>query len=136
MLTLARISPRNIYLKLFGGAHFHWRSLKACNIAKRTCLNNVWTAIFPWSYCSVKLQILHLLWARSYKTVQCKFTLKHQKQPLEVFCKKKCSKKFFKVYRKTLVPDAQMHLAQVFSSEFCEISKDAVFVEHLLRTTS
>ena len=37
-LTLSRISPRNIYLNLFGGAHFNWRSLKACNIAKKICL--------------------------------------------------------------------------------------------------
>ena len=44
MLKLARISPKNIYLNLILEAHFHWRSLKACNIAKRNlfelCLND------------------------------------------------------------------------------------------------
>ena len=69
MLTLARISPRNIYVSLLVGAHFHWRSLKDCNIAKRTCLNYVWTAIFPWSYCSRKLQMLRLIRAKSSKTI-------------------------------------------------------------------
>ena len=50
-MILGRTSPRNIYLNLFDGAHFHWKSLKAWHIAKRTCLTYVWTAIFPWSYC-------------------------------------------------------------------------------------
>ena len=76
ILTLARISPRNIYLNLFGGAHFPWRSLKTCNIAKRTCLSHVWMAIFPWSYCTRKVQILCQFRARSSKTVECRFTLK------------------------------------------------------------
>ena len=107
MLTLARISPRNNHLKLFGGAHFHWRSLKVCNLAKRTCLNYVWTVIFPWSYCSLKLQIL-ILWARIYKTVDCRFTLKRQKQSSEVFYKKRCSKKLCKIYRKA--PSARASL--------------------------
>ena len=95
MLTLARISPRNIYLNLFGEAHFHWRSLKACNIAKRTCSSYIWTVIFPWSYCSLKLQILRLFtqynfryYSRSSKTIECRFTLKRQNQQPEVFCKK------------------------------------------------
>ena len=48
-LTLARICLRNIYLNLFGGAHFYWRSLKTCNITKKTCLNYVQTVIFPWN---------------------------------------------------------------------------------------
>ena len=87
MLTIARISPRNIYLNSFGGAHFQWRSPKARNIAKRTCLNYVWTAIFLWSYFSLKLEILCLFRARCSKTVECRFTLKRQKQPPEVFCK-------------------------------------------------
>ena len=82
ILTLARISPSNIYLNLFGRAHFHWRSLEACNIAKRTCLSYVWTAIILWSYCSLfksvhcKLQVLHLFQARNSKTIDCRFTLK------------------------------------------------------------
>ena len=87
-LSLPRICSRNIYLNLFGGAHFHWRSLKACNIAKKTCLNYVWTVIFPWSFCSLKLQILRLFRARSSKTMCCRFTLKRQKQPPEMFFEK------------------------------------------------
>ena len=139
MLTLARISPRNIYLNLFGRAHFHWRSLKACNIAKKTCLNYVWTVIFPWSFCSLKLQILRLFRARSSKTVKCRFTLKCQKQLPEVFCKKRCSEKFRKIHRKTHVPEPLFKketLAQVFSFEFCKIPKKAFFTEHLLTTAS
>ena len=69
-MTLARISPRNIYLNLFGRAHFYWRSLKACNIAKRTCLIYVWTATFPWSYCSLKIHIVSPFRARSSKTIE------------------------------------------------------------------
>ena len=129
MLTLARISPISIHLKLFGGAHLHWRSLKSCNIAKRTCLNYVWTAMFPWSYCSLKFQVLRLLRARSYKIVEYRLTLKRPNQPSKVFCKKRCSKKFCKIHRKTPVPEP---LAEVFSCEFCEISKDAFFTELLL----
>ena len=72
------ISPRNIYLNLFGGAHCHWRSLKPCNVSKRTCLSYAWTAIFPWGYCSHKLQIFRLFQERSSKTIECRFTLKHQ----------------------------------------------------------
>ena len=83
-LTLARIAPRNIYLNLFSGAHFLWRSVKACNIAKATCLK----AIFPWSYCSLKPQILRLFRAISSKTIDCRFTLKRQKQPPEMFFQK------------------------------------------------
>ena len=51
-----------------------------------------------------------------------------QKQPLEVFCKKRCLHKFRKIYRKASVPKslflikmAQVALAQVFSREFCQI---------------
>ena len=35
-LTPARTSPRNVYLNLFGGAHFQ---VENCNIAKKTCLS-------------------------------------------------------------------------------------------------
>ena len=121
MLTLARISPRNIYLNLFGGAHFHWRSLKACNIAKRTCLNYVWTAIFPWSYCSLKLQILRLFRARSSKTVKCRFTLKPQNQPRRCYVRKGVVRHFVKFTEKHLRQSLFLKnetLAQVFSCEF------------------
>ena len=137
MLTLSRISPRNIHLNLFIGAHFHWRSLKACNIAKRTCMNYVWTAIIPWSYCSLKLQILRFrycdvelevlkLWSvdshwnarRSHRRCSirkrvlrncAKFTGKHLYQSL-----------FFK----------KETLARVFSCEFREISKNSFSTEY------
>ena len=39
-------------------------------------------------FCSLKLQIMRLFRARSSKTIECRFTLKRQKQPPEVFCKK------------------------------------------------
>ena len=49
-----------------------------------------------------------------------------QKQPPEVFYKKKYSWKFYKIHRKTPVPECikKETLAQVFSREFCEISKN------------
>ena len=131
-MTLARIPSRNIYLKLIGRAHFHWRSLKAWNIAKRTCLNYAWTAIFPWSYCSLKLQILRLFRARTSKTVECRLTLKRQKQPPEVLCKKGCSytnvTKFTgKHMCQSLVfkKEKKKTVAQAFSCEFSKIFKDA-----------
>ena len=139
MLTLARICPRNIYLNLFGGAHFHWRSLKACNIAKRTCLNYVWTAIFPWSYFSLKLQILRLFRARSFKTAECRFTLKRQKQPSECSVKKGVLRNFAKFTGKHLCQSFffwKESVAQVFSCEFNRISKNAFFTEYLLTNAS
>ena len=81
-----------------------------------------------------------------------------QKQPPEVFCKKICSWKFHKIHRKTPVPEAFFNkaaglrpvtllkkrlwpqacnfikkeiLVQVFSCEFCEISKSTFFGEHI-----
>ena len=56
-----------------------------------------------------------------------------QKQPAEVFRKKRCSLKFRKIHRKTSVPESAAEackfikketLAQVFSWEFCEISNN------------
>ena len=98
-----------------------------------------WTAVFAWSYCSLKLQILRLFRARSSKTVKCRFTLKCQKQLPEVFCKKRCSEKFRKIHRKTHVPEPffkKETLEQVFSCEFCKISKNTCFREHLQTTAS
>ena len=128
ILTLARISLRNIYLNLFGGAYFHWRSLKACNIATRTSLNYVWTAIFPWSHCSLKLQILRLFRAGSSKTVKSRFSVR--KDVLGNFTKftgKHVYQWFF--FKKET-------LGQVPSCEFCKISKKCSFTEHLLTTAS
>ena len=71
ILTLRRISPRYLYLSHFGRAYFHWsRSLKACNIAKRTCLSCVWMAIFPKSYLKFK-ELLDI-----QVTIKWKFTPK------------------------------------------------------------
>ena len=64
-----------------------------------------------------------------------------QKQPPDVFYIKICSHKFFKIHRKTPVPESFLiklniffkkeTLAQVFSCEFCEISKNTFFTKHL-----
>ena len=61
-----------------------------------------------------------------------------QKQPPEVFYEKRCSQKFHKIHRKASVPESQAcnfikkeTLAKVFSCEFCEISKNTFFTEHL-----
>ena len=56
-----------------------------------------------------------------------------QKQLPKVFCKKKCSQKFRKIHWKTPVPEFKL---QVFSSEFCEFSKNTFFTEHLRATAS
>ena len=42
----------------------------------------------------------------------------------EVFCKEGVLKNFAKIHRKTPVPET---MAQVFSCEFCEISKNTFF---------
>ena len=68
-----------------------------------------------------------------------------QKQPPEALCKKMCSWKFHKIHLKTPVPTLLKKrlwpqacnfiknetLVQVISSEFCEISKDTFFTEHI-----
>ena len=134
MLTLARISLRNIYLNLFGGAHFHWRSLKACNIAKRTSLNYVWTAIFPWL--SLKLQIFRRFRIRSSK-IDSLWNAKSSHRRCSV--RKGILRKFAKFTGKHL---CQSHFfkketpAQVFSYEFCKIRQNVFFTENLLTTDS
>ena len=65
--------------------------------------------------------------------------LRSKKQPPEVLCKKRCSQKFRKIHRKTLKACnfiKKETLAQVFSCQFCEISKNIFFTEHLWATTS
>ena len=47
-----------------------------------------------------------------------------------MFCKKRCSWKFNKIHRKTPVSES------LFSCEFCKISKNTLFTEHLWETTS
>ena len=74
-----------------------------------------------------------------------------EKQPLEVLCKKRCSEKFRKNHRKTPVPESFFNnelqalgcnfnkketLEQVFSCEYCEISKNTFFTKHLRATNS
>ena len=79
-------------------------------------------------------------------------SLTQQKQPSGMFNKKRSSSKFRKIYRKTtLVPESLFQkscrpkaynfiekatLAQVFSCEFCKISRNTSFTEHLRVTAS
>ena len=60
----------------------------------------------------------------------------------EVFCKKRCSKKFRKLHRKTPVLKSLLKAfrtktllketpAQMFSSEYCKIFKNTYFEQHL-----
>ena len=55
---------------------------------------------------------------------------KKQKQQREVFCKKRCSKKFRKIQ------NTKEFLAQMFSGQFCETSKNTFFIAHLRTTAS
>ena len=64
-----------------------------------------------------------------------------QKQPLEVFCKKRCSWKFWKIHRKRPVSESlfiimlQVPSTGIFN-EFREIFKNTFFTEHLWSTAS
>ena len=56
-----------------------------------------------------------------------------------MFFKKRCSKKFSKIHRKTPVPEfllKQETLGLVFSCEFYEIAEKTFFTEHIWATTS
>ena len=80
---------------------------------------------------------MRLFRATSSKTIEFRFTLKRQKHPPEVFCKKGSCEKFRKVHSKTPVPESLFRketLAQAFSAEFCKISKNVFFTEQLLTT--
>ena len=82
----------------------------------------------PWKSCSEStLRILFKFIESSHYYLLIKVTFYHEKQPPEVFCKKTCSQEFRKIHKKTLVPT----LAQVFSCEFCEISKNTFLAEHV-----
>ena len=63
-----------------------------------------------------------------------------QKQPPEMFCKKGVLRDFAKFTGNNLCQACNFikkeTLAQVFSSEFCEISKNTFFTEHLWATAS
>ena len=138
-MTLVGICPRNIYLNLFGGAHFHLRSLKACNIAKKL----VWTRFerlyfhegfvhLNFRYCAcfeqevLKLESVDSLW--NVRSSQRRYSVR--KKVLKTFTKSTgkhlCQSHFFK----------KETLAQAFSSEFCEIPKNAFSTEQLLTTAS
>ena len=54
-----------------------------------------------------------------------------QEQSPEMFCKKRCSEKFRKIHMPQPATLLKKRLAQVFSFEFCEISKNTFFTEHL-----
>ena len=87
----------------------------------------------------------------SYEIVALLKRLCCKKQQPEVFYKKKCSLKFSKIRKKLPVKESlffincrpevgnfikKANLAQAFSSEFCEISKNTFFTEHLWATPS
>ena len=61
----------------------------------------------------------------------------HRNSRSEVFCEKRCSWKFRNIHRKTPALDfyfnkvAGLQTSQVFSCEYCEISKNTYFEEHL-----
>ena len=66
------------------------------------------------------------------------FSLDYQKQPPEVFCKKDVLRNFTKFTGKHLCQSLFFNkivgletLAQVFSCEFCEMSKNIFSIEHL-----
>ena len=68
-----------------------------------------------------------------------KTCLPGQKQPPEVFCEKGVLRKFTKFTGKHLCQSLFFKnetLAQVFSCEFCENSKNTFFTEHLWATAS
>ena len=72
-----------------------------------------------------------------------KFVKLCQKQLPEVFYEKRCSEKFRKIHRKTLVPESSAcnfinkeTLTQVFFCEFCEIFESIFLTEHIQVTTS
>ena len=93
---------------------------------------------------------MHIFYIFQRRRKVLKMNISTQKQPPEVFYKKRCSSKFRRIHRKTPVPEnffnkvaglrlcnftKKESLAQVFSREFCEISKKTFFTEHL-RTTA
>ena len=127
-MTPARICPRNIYLNLSGRAHFHWRSLKACNIAKKTCLNDVWTVILPLTFCSLKLQILRLFRGRIPKIIKRRFTLKCQKSHWRCSVRREVLNNFAKFTGKHLCQSLFFTKGNfsTVSCEFCEISRTPI----------
>ena len=60
--------------------------------------------------------------------------MKLKKQPPEVFHEKSCLEKFRKIQACNFIKKET--LAQVFPCEFCQISKNVFFTEHLWATAS
>ena len=73
-----------------------------------------------------------------FEIMQWNGAINKQKQPPEVFYKKRCSQKFRKIDRKHLYQSLFLikkeALAQVFSCEFCKSSQNTFFIEHLWAT--
>ena len=61
-----------------------------------------------------------------------------QKQPSEVFRKKRCSLEFRNIHKKTLMFETLFNKAptQMFSCEYCEIFKNTYFEKHLRTAAS
>ena len=78
---------------------------------------------------------------KGYKfLIQIVIDFYQQKQTPGVFYSKRCTRKFCKIHRKTPVPGSLVQVSksfyQVFSCEFCKISKNTFLTEHLLTITS
>ena len=107
---------------------------------------SIWNNRISWlNYCSFKITwTACLILLRSIISII-------QKQPSEVFFKKRCSSNFRKTHTKIPVPESLFKkvagarpvtllkretLSQVFPCEFCKISKNTFFTEHLRVTAS
>ena len=132
-MIVARTSPRNVYLNLLDGAHFHWKSLKACHIAKRTCLSYVFERLYfhevtvhlNFRYCAsfeqevIKLHSVDSLWNARKGHQKCSVTRGVLRNFAKFTGKHLCQSLFF-----NKVAGAGTTLAQVFSCEFCGISNN------------
>ena len=81
--------------------------------------------------------IISLLWGffNANKFFIARWNLENQKQPAEVFCKKRCSSKFRKIHRKN---SQEIHRSQAFNFIEKETLTQVLsfFTEHLLATAS
>ena len=72
---------------------------------------------------------------RQISSTQLCSLLIRQRQPLEMFCKKRGSQRF-RTWPQTCNFITKETLAKVFSCEFCEISWNIMFTEHFRATAS